>query len=181
MKIASTIKVFILLALCAFCFTSCTTESYAEKRNKEKKAWADFKTANNLEISTDSAYCFNRATPWPENLYFQTHRGAFVRLIKDDTNQRHPSEGNTTIIRFLSYDLNWNLIGGNTGTSSREGEVSVYSPNGTDPCVGWNDVIPCLHHGSEAIMIIDSQLGPTDQQTNVITTIVHITDFSVTN
>ena len=69
MKIASTIKVFILRTLCILLYF-CTTESYAEKRNKEK-AWADFKTANNLEISTNSAYCFNRETPYSKIYIFK--------------------------------------------------------------------------------------------------------------
>lgn len=159
--------------------TSCTTETYAEKRQAEKAALSNYTQRNNLQIKTDSAECFSLPVPWPENLYFQTHRGVYVRLIKHDINARPVAEGTTCVMRYNSYNLDDVKIGGNTG--SREGEVFVFQPGGSDPCIGWNDAAACLRHGSEAMILVDSQLGPTEQYNAVETIRIEITDFTVRN
>ena len=82
-------------------------------------------------------------------------------------------------MRYNSYNMDDIQVGGNTGT--REGEVFVFTPGGTDPCSGWNDAAACLRHGSEAMLLIDSQLGPSDQYQAVETIRIEIVDFTVRN
>lgn len=163
--------------------TSCKTETYADKRKAEKKKWNSYVSDNNLNLSTDSAYCFSLPTPWPDNLYFKTCRGAYIHLISDNKEARHPEEGNEVILRYIAYDLDGEITGGNTPPAdfTREGDLSVYSKGGSSPCVGWNDCYACMHHGTEAYFLIDSQLGPEEQYDEVITLKMHVVDFTVTN
>ena len=96
MKKAILNPITFFLAVIAASLASCATETYADKRKAEKAAFDNYRQRNNLEFSTDSAYCFSLPAPWPENLYFQTHRGAYVRLIKHDPEARpvaHTSRG----------------------------------------------------------------------------------------
>lgn len=174
--------VYILLALLAL--AACKNDSYAEKRKAEQKKWQEYKTARNLEISTDSAYCFNRACPWPENLYFQTYRGAYIRLIKDDTTKRRAKEGQEVVFRCYSYDLDGNLVGDNHSHSEfRDGLVFVYTPGSDDPSIGtaWIDAVGCIHHGTEFELIIDSKLGETAQREEVFTIRAIVDETSIRN
>lgn len=179
MKKAILNPITFFLAVIAASLASCATETYADKRKAEKAAFDNYRQRNNLEFSTDSAYCFSLPAPWPENLYFQTHRGAYVRLIKHDPEARPVAEGTTCVMRYNSYNMDDIQVGGNTGT--REGEVFVFTPGGSDPCSGWNDAAACLRHGSEAMLLIDSQLGPSDQYQAVETIRMEIVDFTVRN
>jgi hypothetical protein len=164
--------IFVLIALLSI--TACKNNSYAEKRKTEQKKWQEYKTARNLEISTDSAYCFNRPCPWPENLYFQTHRGAYIRLIEDDSTKRAAREGDEVILRYYSYDLDGTLVGDNHSNEEfRDGFLFVYSKNEyeQDPNIGiaWYDAVGCIHQHSKFEVIIDSKLGETAQREEVFT------------
>lgn len=175
---------YLLIALLAF--AACKNNSYAEKRKAEQKMWQEYKTARNLEISTDSAYCFNRPCPWPENLYFQTYRGAYIRLIKDDTTKRRAQEGQEVILRYYSYDLNGNLVGDNHNNEEfRDGMLFVYSQNEyeQDANIGiaWYDAIGCIHHNSHFELIIDSKLGETAQREEVFTIRCIVDETSIRN
>ena len=103
MKKAILNPITFFLAVIAASLASCATETYADKRKAEKAAFDNYRQRNNLEFSTDSAYCFSLPAPWPENLYFQTHRGAYVRLIKHDPEARPVAEGTTCVMRYNSY------------------------------------------------------------------------------
>lgn len=159
---------------------SCKTETYADKRKAEKAAFSKYVSRNNIEFTTDSAYYFETLYGnWPENLYFQTHRGAYVRLLEHDKTERPVAKGVTCVMRYLSFDLDDNHVGGNTGT--RDGEVFVFTPGSSTPCIGWNDAVACLRHGSRAMILVDSQLGPSDQYNAVETIRIEITDLTVRN
>ena len=81
------------LLVLSILFGACKTENYAKKRKAEQKKFSEYKTARNLELSTDSAYCFSLPTPWPENLYFETHRGTYIRLIEREGEKRKSIQG----------------------------------------------------------------------------------------
>lgn len=189
---------YLLIALLAF--TACKNNSYAEKRKIEQKKWQEYKTARNLEISTDSVALFggkgiNPKTgkdtiyqplpcPWPENLYFQTYRGAYIRLIEDDTTKRRAQDGQEVIFRFYSYDLDGNLVGDNhNNLEYRDGFLFVYTPGSQDPSIGiaWIDAVGCIHHQSKFELIIDSKLGETAQQDQVFTIRSFIDETSIRN
>ncbi len=174
-KLFSIFASFILLAA----MSACTTETYAKKRAAEKAAFSAYVSANNLTFSTDSAYCFSLEVPWPDSLYFETYRGCYIRLIAHDTTARPVAEGTTCIMRYVSYDMDDVKVGGNL--TDREGEVFVFEYGGSDPCIGWNDAAACLRHGSQAMILVDSQLGPTEQYNEVETLRLEITDFTVRN
>lgn len=158
---------------------SCKTNSYAQMREDEKEAWNKYVSENNLQISTDSAYCFSQPTPWPEKLYFQTPRGAYLHLINDNPNARKPQEGCKMVAYYWIYDVSGNFV--NTNVASREGDVVVYTPEGSLPSVGLNDAYAYLHNGSTAIVLVDSQLGDATQQSAVKTYRFQIDEFYITN
>ena len=163
---------------------SCKNNTYAEKRKAEQKLWQEYKSNNNLEISTDSAYCFNRPCPWPENLYFQTYRGAYVRLIEDDTTQIKAQEGHLVIFRFSTYDLYGNLNSENHDNSiNREGFYFVYTPGSEDASISiaFTDAVGCIHHGTKFEVIVDSKLGVKTQQEAVVTTRIVVDETTIRN
>lgn len=179
-KINITAITAIILAVAMF--AGCKANTYAQKRKDEKNKFSSYVSRNKLNLSSDSAYCFSQPLPWPENLYFKTYRGAYIRLVEDDTTQRKPAAGNGIIIRFKSYDLDGRLVGDNTDPSqSWEGYGFVYTPQSAIPCIGWNDCVACMHHNSRAVFLIDSTLGQDEQLQQVVTLRIEITDFTVRN
>jgi hypothetical protein len=177
---------YITLLLCSLFLIclSCKNNSYAEKRKAEQRLWQEYKGAKGLEISTDSAYCFNRSCPWPENLYFQTYRGAYIRLVEDDTTKRRAKDGQEIIFRFCSYDLYGNLqIDNHNHNKYREGFNFVYTPGSSDRSIGIAciDAVGCIHHGTKFDLIIDSKLGTYDQQEEVITLLVKVDETTINN
>lgn len=180
-KLSYTLLGMLLLLMAT---TSCKNNSYAEKRKAEQKLWQEYKEARGLEISTDSAYCFSLPCPWPENLYFQTYRGAYVRLIADDKSKQKVEDGHMVVLRFYTYDLYGNLNTENHDTSIyREGFYFVYTPGSSDPSISiaFIDAIACVHHGSQFEVIVDSKLGVTRQQEDVITTRIVVDETTIRN
>ncbi len=194
------IKYLIPLVAMLLALVGCETNSYAEKRQKEQKRWNTYKEANNLILSTDSLQLFGgkgvspitgndtiyqpMPCPWPENLYFQTYRGAYVRLIKDDPNKRRARDADLVVLRFISYDLDGNeQVDNHDHTIYREGFAFVYTPGSEDPLVGpaFFDAVGCIHHDSQFEMIIDSKLGPSEQMEAVVTLRVVIDETSINN
>lgn len=175
-----TLLLGLLVAVCV----GCKNNSYAEKRKAEQRLWQEYKATHNLEISTDSAYCFNRPCPWPENLYFQTYRGAYIRLVEDDTTKRRAKDGQEIIFRFCSYDLYGNLqVDNHDHNKFRDGFNFIYSPGSSDRYIGIAciDAVGCIHHGSKFDLIIDSKLGTIDQQEEVITLLVKVDETTIKN
>jgi hypothetical protein len=192
--------IFIALAILALAFVSCKNDSYAEKRKAEQRKWQAYKEAKNLEISTDSLRLFggkgvSRITgydtifypipcPWPENLYFQTYRGAYIRLIENDTTKRQAKEGQEVVLRFCSYDLDDNLqIDNHDHNIYRDGFNFVYTPGTEDPSVGiaFTDAVACIHHGSKFELIIDSKLGIAEQMEAVVTLRIDVDETTIRN
>jgi hypothetical protein len=167
------------LLVLSILFGACKTENYAKKRKAEQKKFNEYKTARNLELSRDSAYCFSLPTPWPENLYFETHRGTYIRLISREGEKRTVSNGNTIILRYRAYDLD-NVEYGNN-IESREGYVYVYSPNGYTPSIAFIDAASCIRHEDKFEMLVDSKVGTQEQTDDVITTRIFIDDTTITN
>ena len=195
-------KIKYLLPVLALLLTlvSCETNSYAEKRQKEQKLWNTYKEANNLILSTDSLQLFGGEgvspftgndtifqplpCPWPENLYFQTYRGAYIRLIEDDVTKRRAREADLVVLRFISYDLDGNLqVDNHDHTIYREGFPFVYTPGSEDNDVGiaFFDAIGCIHHDTQFELIIDSKLGPYEQLEAVVTLRVVVDETSINN
>ncbi len=160
-------------------FGACKTENYAKKRKAEQKKFSEYKTARNLEFSRDSAYCFSLPTPWPENLYFETHRGAYIRLISREGEKRTVANGNTVILRYRAYNLDGGEFGENI--ESREGYVYVYSPNGYTPSIAFIDAASCIRHEDKFEMLVDSKVGTKDQTEEVVTVRIFIDDTTITN
>ncbi|MBO4370986.1 MAG: hypothetical protein J5808_06475 [Paludibacteraceae bacterium] len=180
------LRTCIFATLLMFTVSSCKTESYAKKRKAEKAAWDEYITNNNLDLrgtdaetrEADSIYCFSQTVPWPENLYFKTPSGAYLRIYEDDPDAMAPKTGNTVILRFTAYDLSNNIYSMNT--FDREGQVIVYTPGNGSPSVGINEALAYLHHGSRAYVIVDSKIGTSEQYSSVITLRYDITSISVT-
>ena len=160
-------------------FGACKTENYAKKRKAEQKKFSEYKTARNLELSRDSAYCFSLPAPWPENLYFETHRGTYIRLIEREGEKRTISNGNTVILRYRAYNLDGADVGENI--ESREGYVYVYSPNGYTPSIAFIDAAACIRHEDKFEMLVDSKVGTNDQTEEVITLRIFVDDTTITN
>jgi len=174
---------------------SCKTSTYADQRKAEKAKLSSYITDNGLIIkegATDSLALLDSSNvrgTWPEKTYFKTYNGAYVRIKKIDKMteegkivERTPETGNTIVMRWKTYDLDGNLTGDNTNpTESREGTVFVYTPGGTTPSQGWNACIPFMRHNCQAEFIIDSTIGPSEQQSAVITLRVDVLDFTVRN
>lgn len=167
------------LLVLSILFGACKTENYAKKRKAEQKKFENYKTERNLELSRDSAYCFSLPTPWPENLYFETHRGAYIRLISREGEKRTVSNGNTVILRYRAYDLD-NVEYGNN-IESREGYVYVYSPNGYTPSIAFIDAASCIRHEDKFEMLVDSKVGTQEQTEDVVTVRIYIDDTTITN
>ena len=167
------------LLVLSILFGACKTENYAKKRKAEQKKFNEYKTERNLELSRDSAYCFSLPTPWPENLYFETHRGAYIRLISREGEKRTVSNGNTVILRYRAYDLD-NVEYGNN-IESREGYVYVYSPNGYTPSIAFIDAASCIRHEDKFEMLVDSKVGTQEQTEDVVTVRIYIDDTTITN
>ncbi len=160
-------------------FGACKTENYAKKRKAEQKKFSEYKTARNLELSRDSAYCFSLPAPWPENLYFETHRGTYIRLIEREGEKRTVSNGNTVILRYRAFDLDGSEYGNNI--ESREGYVYVYSPNGYTPSIAFIDAASCIRHEDKFEMLVDSKVGTQEQTEDVVTVRIFIDDTTITN
>lgn len=165
---------------------SCTEETYADKRNKEKELFETYLQENDIQIidTKDSAKWFRAEMPWPENTYYKTYRGAYVRMIQNDTTRRATSTGCEVTLRYDSYDLEGNELNSNRNIDSRDGLLYVYTPGGTSPFVAVNDVTPMMHHGNleglcQMDILIDSQIGSSDQQEEVITVKMEIKQVSV--
>lgn len=160
-------------------FGACKTENYAKKRKAEQQRFKDYVEARGLEFSTDSAYCFSLPTPWPEKLYFKTHRGTYIRLIEREGEKRVAENGNTIVLRYRGYKLNGESYGNNT--YNREGYIYVYSPNGYSPSIAFIDAASCIRHEDKFEMLVDSKIGTPDQAENVVTVRIFIDDTTITN
>ena len=167
------------LLILTLLFGACKTENYAKKRKAEQQKFNDYVAARSLEFSTDSAYCFSLPTPWPENLYFKTHRGTYIRLIEREGEKRTAENGNTIVLRYRAYNLDGGDYGSNT--YDREGYIYVYSPNGYTPSIAFIDAASCVRHEDKFEMIVDSKLGTTEQTDDVITVRIFIDDTTITN
>ena len=167
-----------LLVIC-FILGACKTENYAKKRKAEQQKFNDYVAARGLEFSTDSAYCFSLPTPWPENLYFKTHRGTYIRLIEREGEKRVAENGNTIVLRYRAYNLDGGDYGNNT--YNREGFIYVYSPGGYTPSIAFIDAASCVRHEDKFEMIVDSKVGTTEQTDDVITVRIFIDDTTITN
>lgn len=167
------------LLVLSILFGACKTESYAKKRKAEQKKFTEYKNARNLELSRDSAYCFSLPTPWPENLYFETHRGTYIRLIERAGEKRTVENGNTVVLRYRAFDLDGGDYGNNT--YNREGFIYVYSPNGYSPSIAFIDAASCIRHEDKFEMLVDSKVGTTEQTEEVITIRIFIDDTTITN
>lgn len=178
MKNSFRLKLLATLALAATAvLISCSSQTYANKRKAEKAAMAAYVSSHNLQFSTDSAYMFSLPVPWPENMYFQTYRGCYIRLIEHDTTQLAVTDGVNVVLYYETYDLSDNLLYSNVET--REGQHFIFSSGSTDPCTAWNDAAGCVRHGSVFDIIVDSQIGTTDQYNDVVTYRLHFFDTSV--
>ncbi len=175
----------LLLFSAVLLLASCKANSYAENRKKEKAKLSSFISNNNLIIKegvNDSLELIKIDGPWPEKVYYKTFRGAYVRIDAINLANRQPAIGNTIIMRWKTYDLDGNLTGDNTNpTESREGLQFVYTPGGIVPSQGWNDCMPFMRHDCQATYIIESPIGPQEQQQAVISLVVKVLDFTVTN
>ena len=166
--------------------SACKSESYAKKRKAEKAAWEAYIAEAGLDLrgtdpatrQSDSTYCFSQALPWPENLYFKTPNGAYIRLVEDDPSAKKAQTGNTVILRFKSYYLDGSIFSQNT--FDREGQVVVYTPGNGQPSVAVNDALAYVHHGSKAQVLVDSKLGDNAQYTAVVTLRYDLTSISIT-
>lgn len=158
---------------------SCKTDTYASKRNAEKSEWETYKNDHSLEISADSAYCFSRETPWPDNLYYQIEDGVYLHLTSDDPSRRAPANGNTVVLRYVAYQLDGTFYTDNI--ASRDGLYFVYVPKSSSPSYGLNYATAYLHQDSRAIVIIDSKHGDSTQQENVQTILFEIRSTTITN
>ena len=167
------------LLVLSILFGACKTENYAKKRKAEQKKFSEYVETRGLELSTDSAYCFSLPTPWPENLYFKTHRGAYIRLIEREGEKRAVANGNTVVLRYRAYDLDNGDYGNNT--YNREGYIYVYSPNGYSPSIAFIDAASCIRHEDKFEMLVDSKVGTTEQAEEVITIRIFIDDTTITN
>ena len=167
------------LLVLSILFGACKTENYAKKRKAEQKKFNEYVAARGLEFSTDSAYCFSLPAPWPENLYFETHRGTYIRLISREGEKRTVSNGNTVILRYRAYDLDGTEYGNNI--YNREGFVYVYSPNGYTPSIAFIDAASCIRHEDKFEMLVDSKVGTQEQTEDVVTVRIFIDDTTITN
>jgi hypothetical protein len=160
-------------------FGACKTENYAKKRKAEQKKFNDYVAARGLELSNDSAYCFSLPAPWPENLYFKTHRGTYIRLIEREGEKRVAENGNTIVLRYRAY----NLDGGDYGNNiyNREGFIYVYSPDGYSPSIAFIDAASCIRHEDKFEMLVDSKVGTQEQTEDVVTIRIFIDDTTITN
>lgn len=172
------LTIIVLLVLSFFCY-ACKTETYAKKRKAEQQKFNEYVAARGLELSTDSAYCFSLPAPWPENLYFKTYRGTYIRLIEREGEKRVAENGNTIVLRYRAY----NLDGGDYGNNiyNREGFIYVYSPNGYSPSIAFIDAASCIRHEDKFEMLVDSKVGTQEQTDDVITTRIFIDDTTITN
>ena len=172
------IKYIGLLVLAIF-MCACKSENYAQKRKAEQKKFSEYKENRNLEFSRDSAYCFSLPTPWPENLYFETHRGTYIRLISRNGEKRTAENGNTIILRYRAFNLDGEDYGSNT--SNREGFVYVYSPDGYTPSIAFIDAASCIRHEDKFEMLVDSKVGTREQTEDVVTIRIFIDETTITN
>ena len=177
-----TLKFFLLFLLILPFLSSCSNdETYAEKLKKEKTKLNDYIQTNNLEISSDSAYCFSHTIPWPENLYFKTPRGAYINIISNDTTKRAATEGCSVIVRYVATNIEGTVIADNTSTAdSRNGYEFIYTADSSTPCIAWNDVMPYLHNDAEAKIIATSKIGFSTYQSSV-TTVISTISLTITN
>ncbi len=172
------IKIIGLLFLVIF-ISACKTENYAKKRKAEQKKFSEYVESRSIELSTDSAYCFSQPVPWPENLYFKTHRGTYIRLISRDGEKRVAENGNTIVLRYRAFDLDGGEYGNNT--YNREGFIYVYSPNGYTPSIAFIDAASCIRHEDKFELLIDSKVGTKEQTEDVVTIRIFIDDTTITN
>lgn len=169
------------VVLSAFFLSSCKVNTYAKKRKEEKATLANYIKSRNLTISTDSMLCDTLKAPWPENFYFKTYRGAYVRITKRNPDMPRATNGRTVVMRYIFYNIPNDQTPIFDNLNTREGEYFVYTKNSAIPCVGWNDAIPFMRHDGECEIIVESVIGTADQQTDVYTQKVHVVSFTVSN
>lgn len=167
--------------LSAVLFASCQANTYAKKRKDEKAMLSNYIKDHNLTISTDSLLCDTMPAPWPENFYFKTYRGAYVRITKRNLKNAKATTGLSVVMRYYLYKLPDDTTPIYDNLDSREGDVFVYSHNGYAPCEGWNDAIPFMRHDGECEMIIESVIGLENQMIEVFSEKVKVVSFTVCN
>jgi hypothetical protein len=179
MKLSSKL-LFLSFGIVIF-FTQCTSEeTYAQKLKKERLKFAEYVEKNGIQLSSDSIYCFSLPTPWPENLYYRTPRGAYINLVNKGTTKQ-AAEGSTVIVRYVATNIAGDTIANNTSTSvSRDGYEFIYRKGSSVPCIGWNDAMLYLNNNGRAKVIVESKIGFSQHQTSVITVISDMT-VSITN
>lgn len=179
MKLYNTLLFFSISIVLVF--TQCTSEeTYAQKLKKERLKFAEYVEKENIQLSSDSIYCFSLPTPWPENLYYRTPRGAYINLIDKGTS-KEATEGSTVIVRYVATNIAGDTIANNTSTSvSRDGYEFIYKEGSSVPCIGWNDAMLYLNNNGKAKVIVESKIGFSQHQTSVITVISDMT-VSITN
>lgn len=170
---------FIGFIFCLLLLASCKSESYAKKRKAEQQKFSEYTENRNLVFSRDSAYCFSLPTPWPENLYFETHRGTYIRLISREGEKRAAKNGNTIVLRYRAYNLDGETYGQNI--NSREGYIYVYSPNGYTPSIALIDAASCIRHEDKFELLVDSKLGTPEQTEDVVTIRIFVDETTITN
>ncbi len=184
------ISILSIIALAALTLTMCKANTYADQRKAEKAKLSSFIQKNGLIIkegvndSTELINASDEKGKWPDKVWFKTYNGAYVRIDSINKEERQPAKGNTIIMRWKTYDLDGNLTGDNTDPSSpggREGMVFVYTPGSTTPSPGWNACIPFMRHNCQAQFIIESVIGPAEQQQAVVALKVSVLDFTVKN
>lgn len=180
-KIILIVGVLISAFMLSSLLTSCKVNSYAKKRKEEKAVISNYLKDHNIQVSTDSLLCDTLQAPWPENFYFKTYRGAYVRITKRDRKKAVATTGKTLVLRYIMYNLPNDQTPVFDNLKSREGEYFVYTKNGTAPCIGWNDAIPFMRHDGECEMIIESVIGTENQQKEVYAQKVNVVSFTVSN
>ena len=177
----SLLKFFLLSFGIILLFTQCSSsETYADKLKKERLKLAEYIETNDIQLSSDSLYCFALPIPWPENLYYRTPRGAYINLVDTGTTKQ-ALEGSTVIVRYIATNISGDIIANNTSTSvSRDGYEFIYKKNSSVPCIGWNDAMLYLNNNGKAKIIVESKIGFSQHQRSVITVISDMT-VSITN
>ncbi|MBQ5524569.1 MAG: hypothetical protein IIT93_03520, partial [Paludibacteraceae bacterium] len=94
-KIILIVGVLISAFMLSSLLTSCKVNSYAKKRKEEKAVISNYLKDHNIQVSTDSLLCDTLQAPWPENFYFKTYRGAYVRITKRDRKKAVATTGKT--------------------------------------------------------------------------------------
>jgi len=156
--------IFFVSVLAVLGFVSCSSGTYADKLDDEKKLIADFIKRQNIKVVSE----FPADNEWGDKVYVRTKSGLYYHLVDpgDNTNLSDTiSDNDQVIVRYITYTLDQKA-----DTSYYYSTLDAPTPytfyydkeytSSSGACVGWQEAVKHMkYNNSSAKIIVPSKLS----------------------